>query len=89
MPSFVCTGQVVADFTPGRAHVPPGEAPSDLKQPKNRWVCALGKKDQIVERYRPDSKPAWMNREDFEALPPSFLVRAVQYRITQPGYRSR
>ena len=80
---FRLHGNVAADFTPGRAHV------TDLRQPKRRWVCGLGKKDQIVERYRPHSKPQWMSREDFEALPTSFLVREIQYRISQPGYRTR
>jgi hypothetical protein len=80
---------LVADFTPGRKHVPPGEIPWNVNLPKSRWIQAFGKTDQLVEWFRPYAKPKRMTKEEWLALPKSIVVRELRYRILAPGFRTR
>ena len=48
-----------------------------------------GEYDQIVEWFRPQARPDWMTPAEYEALPPSLLVREVRYRIHERGCRVR
>jgi len=79
--------KVIADFTPGRKHTPPSEAPSFLGQVKSKQLQILGKKDQIVEWYK-SSKLSWMTREQHNALPDTLMLREVQYRVCPKGFRT-
>ena len=76
----------IVDFTPGRPHGPSKTAKG---QPKSRWVRSLGPNDQVVEWFRPESRPKWMTAERYAALPESLLVRELRYTVSQPGYRTR
>jgi len=80
--------RVIVNFRPGRNHARPGgKGPRGL--PQSKWLRAVGVKDQIVRWFRPRSRPTWMTREQFEALPDSLEVRELSYRIETPGYRTR
>lgn len=54
-----------------------------------RLVCKLGKYDQLVEYPKPTTRPSWMTREAFAALPQSLLVRELRFATKNPGCRTR
>ncbi len=76
----------IVDFTPGRPH---GQAKTTKGQPKSRWVRSLGPNDQVVEWFRPQSRPKWIAAERYEALPESMLIRELRYTVSQPCRRTR
>ena len=76
----------IVDFTPGRPH---GPGKTTKSQPKSRWVRSLGPNDQVVEYFRPKSRPKWMTEERYAALPESMLIRELRYTVSQPGHRTR
>jgi hypothetical protein len=82
--------KLIVNFTPGRPHVGPGgKAKAKKGQPRSRWIKKLGYQDQIVEWFKGPKAPAWMSAEAWAALPASFVVRELRYRITRPGFRVR
>ena len=81
--------RLVADFRPGRKYCAAGEVPDYLKQTRSRQIQLLGKKDQIVEWFKPERKAKSMSKEYYEALPCSIVVREVEYQLSEPGFRSR
>ena len=81
--------RVAVDFTPGRAYVVPGGTPSRKGMVRSRQIKLLGKKDQIVEWFRPRSKLTSMTLEEHKALPESITVREIEYRVQQKGFRSK
>lgn len=85
--------RMIVDFRIGRMHVPPSPPYPKLKAakglPRSRWVQWLGRRDQIVEWFKPQQKPKWMEAAAYAALPASFLVRELRFNILRPGYRTR
>jgi hypothetical protein len=79
----------IVDFTPGRAHARPGQKHALKGLPRSRWIHALGLSDQIVEYFKPAKGPGWLSAAAYAALPESYLVRELRYRITAPGFRTR
>jgi Transposase DDE domain len=79
----------IVDFTPGRAHARPGQRGSAKGMPRSRWVRALGLSDQVVEYFKPARGPSWLSAAAYAALPESFPVRELRYRIEAPGFRTR
>lgn len=81
--------RLIVDFTPGRAHVLPGKGKSDRKKgkPRSRWLRPLSATDQIVEWFKPTTKPRWMSAEQFAALPAAIVVRELRYSIREKGFR--
>jgi len=74
----------IVDFTKGRPYVPEGRwAPAGT--PRSRWIKSLGKEDQLVEYFKPLQKPQWMSQRDYDALPPSLLVRELRRSVCRPG----
>jgi Transposase DDE domain len=71
----------IVDFTPRRAHVLPRDKAVRKGRPYSRWVCGFAKQDQLVEWFKPKSKPAWMSDEDYARLPDTLLMRELRYRI--------
>jgi hypothetical protein len=49
----------------------------------------LGAFDQAVEWVKPKGRPAWMTAEQFAGLPETITVRALRYRVSQRGFRTR
>jgi hypothetical protein len=77
----------IVDFTPGRAHVQPGQRP--IKgMPRSRWIRAYALTDQVVEYFKPTRVPAWLSEEEYARLLKSITVREVRYRIDTPGFRT-
>lgn len=83
--------RTIVDFTPGRAHVKPDQGKSGFKKgsPRSRWIEQLGATDQIVEWFKPPSKPGWIGAEQFASLPVSLVVRELRYAIHERGYRPK
>jgi hypothetical protein len=81
--------RTIVDFTPGRAHVLPGQGKSGHKKgkPRSRWLQQLGATDQIVEWFKPTTKPRWMSTEQFATLPAAIVVRELRYSIQEKGFR--
>jgi hypothetical protein len=79
----------IVDFTPGRAHARPGQKRSPKGMPRSRWIQALGLSDQLVEYFKPAQAPGWIGAAAYAALPESYVVRELRYRIEAPGFRTR
>ena len=60
-----------------------------LGLPRSRWIKRLGRRDQLVEYFKPKSRPKWMGVEEYAALPDSMMVREVRFNITHRGCRTR
>ena len=73
----------IVDFTPHRPHV--SEDNPDPGLPRSRWLRSLGENDQIVEYFKPASKPAWIDQQRYDALPKSILVRELRRRVRMPS----
>jgi hypothetical protein len=79
----------IVDFRPGRPHAVPGSHLGHAGQPRSRWVRSLGPSDQLVDWYRPQTRPHWLTVEEYAALPRLLRVRELEYRVTRPGFRVR
>jgi hypothetical protein len=79
----------LVDFTPGRASGCRGGSKDVPGLPRSRWVLAHGDGDQVVVWSKPKSKPSWMTKEEYAALPGELTVRELRYRVEVPGYRVR
>lgn len=73
----------LVDFTPNRVGGP--DAPKG--SPGSRWVESLGEDDQLVEYFKPPQCPRWMTPEQFEAIPPSMIVREIRRTVHRKGFR--
>ena len=72
----------IVDFAKGRAH---GHGKDAKGMVRSRWIRSLGRDDQLVEYFRPRQKPRRMTREQFDALPPSIVVRELRRTVRRPG----
>jgi hypothetical protein len=76
----------IVDFTPRRPHAAEGNlTAAERGRPRSRWVRSLGADDQVVEWFKPKTKPKWMTRDAYAALPASILVREVRRTVTSPS----
>jgi hypothetical protein len=73
----------IVDFTPGRAHC--DEAGAEPGVPRSRWIKSLGRDDQLVEWYKPGTRPLWMAERAYAQLPESVVVRELRRRTTGPA----
>lgn len=80
----------IVDFTPDRTHVTRQKNTSKKSagQPRSRIVKTLGTDDQVVEYFRPQNKPQWMDCEQWESLPESIRVREIRRTVKRDGFRS-
>ena len=81
--------RVIVDFTPGRPHATQKTSTPKKGLPRSQWIRCLGTHDQIVQWFKPKSKPRRMSTEDYAGLAESITVRELEYRIETPGYRTR
>lgn len=81
--------RTIVDFTPGRPHAHPRDKKRPKGLPRSKWLRCVGLTDQIVQWYKPASRPKWINAEQFDRLPDSLTVRELAYRIETPGFRTR
>jgi hypothetical protein len=82
--------RVIVNFRAGRRYEKICMGPYRVPGlPRSRWVKKLGRLDQLVEWFKPASRPRWMSKKDYAALPESIVVREFRYRISRPGFRVR
>ena len=84
---FRCHQQQIVNFRVGRKHTNPRRPETGL--PRSRYVCRLGRWDQVVEYSKPKEQPCWMDDATFARLPETLLVRELRFLTPQPGYRTR
>jgi hypothetical protein len=60
----------------------------DKGRPTSKWVQRLGKHDQIVDWVKPSTRPKWMSKKQFDALPETVRVREIRYQIPRKGQRT-
>jgi len=84
--------KIIVNFRPHRKHQRKHdkESKSNGKRvPRSKFVKRLGKWDQIVEWFKPQSQPKWMSDEQYAALPESLLVRELREVLPRKGQRTR
>jgi hypothetical protein len=84
--------RIIVSFRKGRLHIPPrprGILKRAKGLPRSCWVRWLGRLDQVVEYYKPTSRPRWISPEAYAALPVSILVRETRFNILVPGMRTK
>jgi len=82
--------RVIVNFLAGRRYHKICRGPWKRKGlPRSRWVKKLGCCDQLVEWFKPESCPQWMDPAAYRALPDSLILREFRYRIGRPGFRVR
>ena len=80
--------RTVIDFAPERPHVHPKQSKNKKGMPRSRWLRRLGTHDQVVEWLKPTSCPAWMSKEQFDALPEQITVRELRFQVNRKGFRA-
>ena len=84
---FRCHQKQIVSFRVGRKHT--GQRNARKGMPRSRYVCRLGRRDQVVEYSKPVDKPAWMDATTWARLPATLLVRELRFHTPEPGYRTR
>ena len=82
----------IVDFRPHRKHrrkYPKGRKVTGRPIPRSRFVKRLGKHDQVVEWFKPASRPKWMTAEQYDALPASLRVRELRCQLSAKGQRTQ
>jgi hypothetical protein len=49
----------------------------------------LGPEDHLVRWTKPKSRPDWMSKKEYAALPAELLVRELRVRVSIPGFRTK
>ena len=52
----------IVDFTPGRPHAGRRDKKASAGRPRSRWLRSLGALDQVVEWFKPASRPGLDDR---------------------------
>jgi hypothetical protein len=78
----------IVSFAAGRECNLPGER-IRKSLPNSRWLQSLGVLDQLVEYFKPKSRPEWMSVEEYAALPASIVLRELRYKVEQRGSRTK
>lgn len=72
----------IIDFTPHRPFVRLEQVDEQGKGlPRSRWIKSLGHDDQLVEWFKPTTRPTYMSKEQYDALPESIIVRELRRRV--------
>jgi DDE family transposase len=84
--------KTIVDFRPHRKHRRKYRKGERVKKgkpmPHSRFVKRLGRHDQIVEWFKPLSKPKWMSKKQFAALPDSLFMRELRTVLPSKGQRT-
>lgn len=77
------------DFTPARSHLHPRRDRHKKRtgKPTSRLVRTLGEQDQLVEYFKPVACPTWMDKQQWEQLPLSIIVREIRRTVRRHGFR--
>jgi Transposase DDE domain len=76
--------RTIVDFRPHRKKHRQGQT----GKPRSRFIKRLGKWDQVVEWFKPKSKPRWMSRKQYSILPPSLQLRELRFVLPRTGRRT-
>ena len=82
----------IVDFRPHRRHrrkYRKGQKVQGKPVPRSKFIKRLGKWDQVVEWFKPASKPKWISAEQYAALPSSLQVRELRVTLKSKGQRTR
>lgn len=80
--------RIIVNFRAGRRHAGMCKGVYKVKGlPTSEWLGRLGRLDQVVRWFKPSTRPRWMDRASYAALPESIVVREFRYRINRPGFR--
>src|SRR3954468_14498821 len=74
----------IVDFTPRRPHCPEGKK-AVAGVPRSRWVKSLRHDDQLVEWFKPETRPLWMTERAYAELPESITHRELRRPVTGPA----
>jgi hypothetical protein len=84
----------IVDFRPHRQHRRgygkrrKGKRKSKRRMPHSEFIKRLGRHDQIVQWFRPVTRPKWMNKKQFAQIPESLQVREVRFMMPRKGQRT-
>jgi Transposase DDE domain len=85
--------KTIVSFRKGRLHMPPRPRHKMWKGvkglPRSRWVRWLGRRDQLVEYFKPTQPPKWITAQAYAALPAAIVVRELRFAIALPGMRTK
>jgi hypothetical protein len=85
--------KTIVSFRKGRLHIPPRPRHKMWKGvkglPRSRWVRWLGRRDQLVEYFKPTQPPKWITAQAYAALPAVIVVRELRFAIALPGMRTK
>ena len=85
--------KTIVSFRKGRLHIPPRPRHKMWKGvkglPRSRWVRWLGRRDQLVEYFKPTQPPKWITAQAYAALPAAIVVRELRFAIALPGMRTK
>lgn len=84
---FRCHQKQIVSFRVGRKHTKQRKPRKGL--PRSRYVRRLGRHDQLVEYSKPPTKPTWMDKTAYAALPETLLLRELRFLTPQRGHRTR
>jgi hypothetical protein len=84
---FRCHQRQIVSFRVGRKHTRQRNPRTGL--PRSRYVRRLGHQDQLVEYRKPPTRPTWMDKARYAALPETLRVRELRFVTPQPGVRTR
>jgi putative transposase len=84
---FRCHQKQIVNFRVGRKHTT--QRKPCKGKPRSRYVRRLGHWDQVVEYSKPKTRPTWMDKEGYTALPETLEVRELRYVTRQRGHRTR
>lgn len=84
---FRCHQMQIVSFRVGRRHTSQTKSRKGL--PRSRYVRRLGRHDQLVEYSKPKTKPRWMEKTSYAALPENLLVRELRFLTPQRGHRTQ
>lgn len=76
----------IVSFRPGRKHASKARRRG---KPTSQWLKRLGFQDQLVRWFKPKSRPKWMDRQAYDALPDALVLRELRYSVRRRGFRSR
>jgi Transposase DDE domain len=82
-----CHQKQIVSFRVGRRHTKQRKPRAGL--PRSRYLCRLGRHDQLVEYSKPLTKPTWLEKAPYVALPTTLLLRELRFTTPQRGYRTR